>query len=109
MIDLSSAPRPRVLRACLVLLAALCCATAAHAGVHTVDPGDKVTLEPGEGLLLIAVDSTYQLTSIRIERDGAAFGHGMLKGVDIGRTTQLFVAPMGKYRWKTATRGDLGW
>ena len=26
-----------------------------------------------------------------------------------GRTSQLFVAPKGKYRWKTVTRGDLGW
>lgn len=92
-----------------VLLAALLFANTAHAGVSRVDPGDKVTLEADEGLLLVVVDSTHQLTSIRIERDGAAFGHGMLKGVDIGRTTQLFVAKQGRYRWKTASRGPLGW
>jgi dipeptidyl aminopeptidase/acylaminoacyl peptidase len=99
---------PRWLTASL-LLAALAFASTAFAGVHKVQPGEDVTLGPDEGLLLIAVDSTHELTSIRIERDGAVFGHGMLKGVDIGRTTQLFVAQIGRYRWKTATRGDLGW
>jgi pimeloyl-ACP methyl ester carboxylesterase len=93
----------------LALLATLAFATPALAGVHRVEPGDKVELGPDEGLLLITVDSTHELTSIRIERDGAVFGHGMLKGVGIGRTTQLFVAQAGRYRWKTATRGELGW
>jgi pimeloyl-ACP methyl ester carboxylesterase len=93
----------------LLAVALSAVAQAAFAGVHKVSPGEAVTLEPDEGLLLVAVDSTHELESLRIERDGVVFGHGMLRSIGIGRTTQLFVAPKGKYRWKTVTRGELGW
>ena len=85
------------LAALLVLLLAL--AAPATAKVHAVAPGEVPVLEPGEGLLLLAVDTDLRLTVVNVNPEGSSSAI-----VKLGRTapwynTRLFVVPAGAYHW----------
>jgi dipeptidyl aminopeptidase/acylaminoacyl peptidase len=84
----------------LLLVLATC---NAQAMVHVVDPGEIPKLRPGEGLLLVEVDSNWALESIRVKKDGAIFTSGVLSGIKEGHTARLYVVPAGRYAWHEIT------
>ena len=84
----------------VLLLLATC---SAQAMVHVVDPGEIPKLRPGEGLLLVEVDSNWALDSIRVKKDGAIFTSGVLSGIKEGHTARLYVVPAGRYAWHEVT------
>ncbi len=81
--------------ACLLL----CCALPVQAIIREVDPGKLPKLDADEGLLLIAVDSDVSLRSVRISRQGVNLDMRSMRGVEPGRSSQLYVLPAGRYRW----------
>lgn len=87
----------RVVAWCACLL--LCCALPAQAIIREVDPGELPKLDADEGLLLIAVDSDVSLRSVRISRQGVNLDMRSMRGVEPGRSSQLYVLPAGRYRW----------
>ncbi len=95
-----------------LLWLAACLAWPACAGVREVQPGEDLQLPADSGLLLVAVDSDVPLQSLRIKRNGALFDAQSLKDMDKGRTTRLYVAPAGRYRWDAVRKSrwpiDLG-
>lgn len=79
---------------------ALCLlATSAQARMQRVDPGQVPTLGEGEGLVLVAVDSSVDLSSLRVIKDGRIFGAGTLTAIRQGRSFGLYIAPAGRYQW----------
>jgi dipeptidyl aminopeptidase/acylaminoacyl peptidase len=83
-----------------LVIAGLClCAFTTQARMHKVDPGEVPVLEPGEGLLVMAVDTDADLQSVRLNKDGQLFGAGMMTHLSAGRSYRLFVAPAGDYTW----------
>jgi dipeptidyl aminopeptidase/acylaminoacyl peptidase len=83
-----------------------------HAEVREVRPGEDLQLPAGSGLLLVAVDTDIPLQALRIKRNGALFDAQSLKDIAKGRTTRLYVAPAGRYRWdavrESGRRFELG-
>jgi len=73
------------------------CADAA--AMRKVDPGERVELKSNEGLLVVAIDSSGELASVNLRRNGSLFGGGRLGKLPSGQTLQLFVAEEGNYRW----------
>lgn len=80
--------------ACLLL-----CAFAAQAWMHKVDPGEVPELDADEGLLVMAVDSSEALHSVRLNKDGKLFGAGTMNRLPAGRSYELYVATAGEYAW----------
>jgi dipeptidyl aminopeptidase/acylaminoacyl peptidase len=85
------------------LLLCLGFAGPALAMVHTVDPGEIPKLDSGEGLLLVEVDSNFDLDSVRVKKDGALFTAGVLRGIKAGQSARLYVVPAGRYVWYQVT------
>jgi dienelactone hydrolase len=83
--------------ACLLLLLAMAAPVAAM--VHTVDPGDIPKLDADEGLLLVGVDTNYDLDSVRVKKDGAVFSSGLFRSIKAGQNAKLYVVPAGRYLW----------
>ncbi|GAB2515426.1 alpha/beta hydrolase family protein [Lysobacter humi (ex Lee et al. 2017)] len=102
-------PRPAgrytlVLGAAWVL--ALLLAAAPAWATRLIKPGEPVDLRPGEGLLLVSIDTDYELASVRFRRDGAILGGGTFRSLEKGRTTRLYAVPGGRYHWTRVTRLD---
>jgi len=87
--------------ACVLL--GLAMAVPASAMVHTVDPGDIPKLDPDEGLLLVGVDTNFDLDSVRVKKDGALFTSGVFRGIKAGQSARLYVVPAGRYSWYELT------
>lgn len=85
--------------AVLAMIVAAGVAGEAWAGLRAVKAGESPQLDPGEGLLLVGIDSSYDLDSIWIRPDGRLAGSTTLRGIKSGRTARLFVAGAGHYRW----------
>lgn len=81
----------------LLVLGMLAAFQPAFAG--RVDPGEIPKLGPNDGLLLVEVDSTIPLESVRVKQDGRFFDAGILKRIGVGRTAGLYVVPAGSYQW----------
>lgn len=81
-------------------LALLLSATAAGARVSVVAPGETPALKPDEGLLLVAVDSSVDLNSVRVKKEGRLFSSGVLSNIKAGRSARLYVVPAGTYEWE---------
>lgn len=65
-----------------------------------VDPGEMPKLDPDEGLVLIAIDSSLALEGVHVRKDGGSvFGAGVLSRLPEGRTLRLYKAPAGRYEW----------
>jgi dipeptidyl aminopeptidase/acylaminoacyl peptidase len=83
-----------------------------HAEVREVRAGEDLHVPAGSGLLLVAVDTDIPLQALRIKRNGALFDAQSLKDIAKGRTTRLYVAPAGRYRWdavrESGRRFELG-
>jgi len=88
------------------LLGALCLwalPAPAWARMQRVDPGEIPKLAPDEGLVLMAVDTSFELERVALNKDGKVFGEGTMSQLKPGRTFQLYVAPVGDYAWKRIT------
>lgn len=90
------------------MLWAVCCAPA-WARMQRVDPGEIPKLAPGEGLVLVAVDTSFALERVALNKDGKLFGEGTMTQLKPGRTFQLYVAPVGDYAWKRITLLTTSW
>lgn len=93
-------------RAGLALL--LCLLAMDASALRKVDPGEIPELAPNEGLLVVAVDTSARISSIRIARAGSTFNAGLLTHLEVGRTVQLFAVPEGQYEWRDLTLRS-GW
>lgn len=98
-------PIARILLALLLLLAAL----PLSARDFKVKPGEMPDLRPGEGLVLVAVDSDLAVTSLTVRSEDKAFTGGKLQDIARGHTAALYVMPAGKYRWDRLSLGWLRW
>lgn len=92
------------LRALLVLAALL--ATFDASAQRKIDPGKTPPLKPGEGLLVISVDTSSGIDSVRFERSGGKRGAGVLSRLPPGRTVQLYAVDAGRYHWSVVTLVD---
>lgn len=63
----------------LFLCLAVPAAQRAHAGV--VSPGSMPNPGPDDGLLLLAVDSSVNLDSVRVKKEGKLFSSGVLLNI----------------------------
>lgn len=73
------------------------------ARMQRVDPGEIPKLSADEGLVLIAVDTDFELEQVALNKDGKVFGEGTMSQLKPGRTFRLYVAPVGDYTWKRIT------
>jgi len=87
----------------LWLLACLLTHASAALALHRVDPGETPRLGEHDGLLVVAIDSSAPLDSVKFRKVGTLFTAGILNGLAKGRTQQLYVVPGGKYRWGDIT------
>lgn len=93
-----------ILRALCVL--ALLLAVSPSWATRLIKPGEPVALKPGEGLLLVSIDTDYEIASVRFRREGATFGGGVFRSLEKGRSTRLYAVPAGRYRWTRLTLFD---
>lgn len=75
--------------------------------LRKVDPGHSPRLKPDEGLLVVSVDTSSPITSVRFKPTGRSFGTGLLNYLAVGRTVQLYAVPQGQYQWDTVTLADI--
>ncbi len=75
-------------------------AFAAQASMREVKPGEAPVLKPGEGLVLMAVDTPVAVYAVRMNRDGKTFGSGAMRELKAGRSFRLYVVPAGTYEWR---------
>lgn len=71
-----------------------------------VEPGQVPELRPGEGLLVVGVDSDAEVKSLLFRRVDSLWTGGSLRDIGVGRTSGLYVLPAGRYRWD---RLAMGW
>jgi dipeptidyl aminopeptidase/acylaminoacyl peptidase len=74
-------------------------APCAHASMREVKPGEVPALGPDEGLLVVDVNTSRVLDALHIRRDNKVFGGDDVRDVPRGRTSRLYVATAGDYRW----------
>jgi len=74
-----------------------------------VQPGEVPVLAPGEGLVLMAVDSSEELPRVALNKDGQVFGAGVMTQIKPGLSYRLYVAPVGDYAWKKVTTLSNAW
>ncbi len=86
-----------------IWLIACLCALPAQAIMRKVEPGEIPKIGEGEALLLIAVDSDVKVASLRIEREGTNADMRHMRELPVGRSSQLYVVPAGRYRWSMLT------
>ena len=94
----------RISRIFIILLLSLY-TCAAQAWMRKVDPGEVPELGSDQGFLVMAVDSSLPLQSVRLNKDGKTLGAGVLNSLEKGQTYQLFLAPVGKYAWHRISLG----
>jgi dipeptidyl aminopeptidase/acylaminoacyl peptidase len=76
------------------------------AALRKVNPGDAPALKPDEGLLVVSVDTSSPISSVRFKPVGRSRGAGLLNYLAAGRTVQLYAVPQGQYQWETVTLAD---
>lgn len=67
--------------------------------VSKIDPGEVPKLAPGKGFLVVVVDTTSRISSVRVKKQGGVLEAAVLPHIDIGRTLQLYVVDAGEYAW----------
>lgn len=85
----------------LALLLVSCMVAMDASALRKVDPGEIPKLRQGEGLLVLSVDTSSRISSVRVSKPGG--GDSMLTYLEGGRTLQLYAAPEGEYGWKELT------
>ena len=98
---LDGRPLPRRAGLCLLLCLWLA-AFAAQAGMRVLAPGQVPVLGGNEGLLLVAIDSSIELDAVRLARVDRALTGDALRHIPGGRSYRLYVAPAGRYAWRSA-------
>jgi dipeptidyl aminopeptidase/acylaminoacyl peptidase len=98
--------RPMVTRCGVLLLALLGLVGSAHTA--EIQPGDKVQIKEGIGVLAIDFDAPQYANLLKIDRVGSLLGWVNVNHVHAGHNFRLFEIPAGEYRW---SRIDLmsGW
>lgn len=72
----------------------------AHAKMQLVEPGEQPVLGPGEGLVVISVDTSVDLASVRVRKVDQILGAALIKNLHKGRRSRnLYVASAGNYTW----------
>lgn len=85
----------------LILAWGLCLlALPAWARMQEVKPGQTPELAPGEGLVVVAVDTDVALSGVELNKDGKVFGGGSMSGLKPGISYRLYIAPAGDYAWR---------
>lgn len=85
--------------ATLVLLCGLA-TFAAQASMREIKPDEAVALKPGEGLVVMAVDTSVDVAMVRMNRDGKLFGSGVMRDLKAGRNFRLYAVAAGTYEWR---------
>ena len=83
----------------MLLFAFFLAAPAAHARMQLVKPGERPVLGPGEGLVVLSVDASVNLASVRVRKVDQMLGAASIRNLHPGRTTNLYVATAGEYTW----------
>lgn len=83
------------LSCCLALSAAL--ASAAQA--RELATGPLPTLAPGQGFLVVQVDTDTPVLSLHLNRRGSLLGGEKIDGLDRGRSLRLLAVDAGDYQW----------
>lgn len=83
-----------------ILLPAMAWPCLAWAAMTPVKPGQLPRLGPGEGFVLVAVDTNVDLYKVRLNRDGKMWGDGTMSDLKRGQNYRLYVAPAGRYEWR---------
>lgn len=71
--------------------------------LRKVAPGKDPGLGPGDGLLVLSVDTSAPVSSVQFKKAGSLWTGGALRNIETGRTRQLFVVPAGQYQWARVT------
>lgn len=71
--------------------------------LRKIDPGDAPRLKPGEGLLVVSVDTSSAISNVRFQPVGKALRGEVLNYLGVGRTVQLYAVPEGEYQWAQVT------
>lgn len=72
----------------------------AEASMREVEPGSDPALKAGEGLVLMAVDTSVNVAMVRMNRDGKLFGSGVMRDLKEGRNFRLYAVSAGTYEWR---------
>lgn len=91
--------RPGMARYVLALLVMLW-PSLALAAMQAVKPEKVPVLGPGDGLVVMAVDTPVDLYQVRVNRDGKVWGDGVMADLGAGQNYRLYVAPAGDYQWR---------
>ena len=95
----ATASMRKACRRALIALALVGLSALGPAYAGKIDPGEIPQLGPGDGLLLVEVDTVVALDSVRVKQDGHFFDAGVLKRIDAGKSAGLYVVPAGSYQW----------
>ncbi len=76
------------------------------AAMRRVDPGEAPKLAPDEGLVVLAVEASAPISSVRVGRSGGSTVE-VLNYLAVGRNLRLYAAKAGDYRWEQVN--VLGW
>lgn len=99
-------------RACAALLRRMALAIALllvasqAAAMRQVDPGEDPKLAPDEGLVVLAVEASAPISSVRIGHAGGSTAE-VLNYLAVGRNLRLYATKAGDYEWKQVN--VLGW
>lgn len=74
-----------------------------------VKPGEVPELRPGEGYVLVAVDSDVDLRYVSVRSASRLFTGERLEDIKQGRNYGLYVMPAGDYRWDSLHAGWVRW
>jgi len=67
--------------------------------MRRIDPGEDPRLKPGEGLVVLSVDSSDDVNTVHVARVGGGTAE-VLNYIRPGRNTFLFATEAGEYEWK---------
>lgn len=97
------------MRAILLVLLGLLVACEGAARDFLVEPGDVPELRPGEGFVLVAVDTDVDLRYVSVKSATKLFTGDRLRDIAKGRNWGLYVMPAGDYRWDSLHAGWVRW
>ncbi len=98
------AAAPRWIVGLVVLLVG--CATSAPQKLFDLD--QPITLEPGQGILVVEIDASEPVLRLLIEPHGRFASSVTLENLAAGRRAKLLVLPAGRYRWREVDlKGDV--
>ena len=83
-------------------LALACVAGVAEARVKLVKPGQVPTLDPDEGLLVVAYEVSSSMRLMRFRKDGERFPDASITQMHPGDAPRLYIVPAGEYAWEHA-------